>query len=169
MNINNCNIYFILLCFLLSCKKEKKTIKLPIINNDCTTQRYKDSIAIENNNTIHKYILDNNLVVDSTSTGLFYAIVDSGVGLTPNDNSYITVYYKGYLVNGTNFDQTSGTPIEIKLLNTILGWRFGLPLIKNNGKIKLIIPSVMAYGCNQVANIPKNSVLIFDVELVNIR
>jgi FKBP-type peptidyl-prolyl cis-trans isomerase FkpA len=171
-----CFILLFIVAFFLGCNQSD-----PVINNPnpiptdtiradiCGTQKYTDSIAVLNNQSIHQYIADKHLIVDSTSTGLYYAITDSGIGLVPNDNSYIYVKYTGYLTNDTLFDTSGTIPIEFLLQNTIQGWRQGLPLIKKSGKIKLIIPAALAYGCNEISNIPINSVLIFDIELVNVR
>ena len=117
-----------------------------------------------------KYIADSSLVVDSTSSGLYYAIADSGTGITPTTTSYITVYYKGYFISGVIFDQNpAGTPINGFLGGFIPGWIEGVPKIKKGGKIKLLIPSALAYGTSGYASIPPNSVLIFDIELVDVR
>ena len=116
---------------------------------------------------IQQYIRDNSLTADSLSSGLYYAITDSGVGTAPNVNSYVTVYYKGYYTNGVIFDQTVSTTASFLLNKVIQGWKEGIPLIKKGGKIKLLIPSALGYGVNGFASVPGNTVLIFDVELVN--
>ncbi|MFN8281575.1 MAG: FKBP-type peptidyl-prolyl cis-trans isomerase [Chitinophagales bacterium] len=120
---------------------------------------------------IRKYIADSSLVADSTESGLFYVISDSGAVKRPNVNSYLTVNYKGYLTNGRIFDQTEGSPIPFLLSGTIKGWQEGIPLIQKGGKIKLLIPSALGYGDQEKigtkASIPANSVLIFDIELVD--
>lgn len=118
---------------------------------------------------IHKYLADSSLVADSTADGLFYIISDPGSGAQPGDSSYVTVTYKGYLVDGTVFDQTSGTTSSFFLTSVVAGWREGMKLIKKGGKIKLLIPSALGYGGNSVGVIPANSVLIFDVNLLNVQ
>ncbi len=117
-----------------------------------------------------KYIADSSLVVDSTTSGLYYAIADSGTGNIPTTTSYITIYYKGYYTSGTIFDQNpAGTPISGFLGGFIPGWIEGVPKIKKGGKIKLLIPSALAYGTAGYASIPPNTVLIFDIELIDVR
>ncbi|HUM52068.1 MAG: FKBP-type peptidyl-prolyl cis-trans isomerase [Chitinophagales bacterium] len=118
---------------------------------------------------IRQYIIDSSLVADSTASGLFYVIADSGTGRVPNINSFVTVGYRGYLTDGKVFDQTAGAPVEFKLSSLVVGWQEGLPLIKNNGKIKLLIPSALGYKDQEITSIPKNSVLIFDISLVGVR
>ena len=51
----------------------------------------------------------------------------------------------------------------------IEGWKIGIPLIKKGGKLKLIIPSALAYGCNDISGIPGNSILFFDIDLIDVQ
>lgn len=118
--------------------------------------------------TIQNYIRDNSLTADSTSSGLYYVIADSGVGANPVATSNVLVFYKGYFTSGVIFDQNpSGLPLNFSLTSVIRGWTQGIPLIRKGGKIKLLIPSALGYGIAGNAGIPGNTVLIFDVELVN--
>jgi FKBP-type peptidyl-prolyl cis-trans isomerase FkpA len=141
--------------FIFSCKKDD-------------TVTAEEQAAIDKG-IIQKYIKDHSLIADSTTSGLYYVIADSGIGTTyPNLNSYLYVYYKGYLTDGSIFDQnTAGQPLQIFLNQTIAGWKEGIPKIKKKGKIKLLIPSALGYGSTVQTDIPANSVLIFDVELDN--
>ncbi len=117
---------------------------------------------------IQKYIADNAIIADSTSSGLYYSIADSGIGANPTSTSSVLVYYKGYYTTGGTFDQNpAGLPITFSLTRVILGWREGIPLIKKGGKIKLLIPSALGYGTTGNGSIPANTVLVFDVELEN--
>ena len=154
-----------LLLWIVSCQKSTEIIDKNRI--DCTIPSIRDSIAEADRQTIHKYITDSSLTVDSTTSGLYYMIADSGTGIHPNLLSVITVLYKGYFTNGNIFSQTvRSTAVSFPLNQLILGWQYGIPLIKKGGKIKLLIPSRLAYGCNS-SGIPANSVVIFDVELID--
>ena len=76
--------------------------------------------------------------------------------------------YRGYLLDGTEFDMaTTINPLNINLSETIPGWRVGIPKFKKGGKGKLLIPSPFAYANSPVGNIPPNSILIFDIELLD--
>lgn len=117
---------------------------------------------------INQYLLDNNLQATGTSSGLYYIIEDEGNGDGfPEISSTISVHYTGYLLDGVVFDETETNPYEGVLSELILGWQEGIPLFKNGGKGKFFIPSHLGYGREQVSIIPGNSVLIFDIELVN--
>lgn len=118
---------------------------------------------------IEEYISVKGLTAQSTSSGLYYVITAPGNSNHPLSNSLISANYKGYLLNGTVFDQSaSGKPLSFALNQVIRGWQEGLQLIGVGGKIKLLVPSALGYANKAVGSIPANSVLIFDVELVSV-
>jgi FKBP-type peptidyl-prolyl cis-trans isomerase len=100
--------------------------------------------------------------------GFYYKIVDAGAGpASPVSTSKVTIFYKGTLTNGSIFDQTGTSPATFSLNQLILGWQYGLPLIKPGGKIILYLPPELGYGARAAGSIPPNSVLIFEVQLVS--
>ena len=114
------------------------------------------------------YLAANELDAIRLSSGLYYKIQNVGNGMYPSLNSYVTVRYKGWLLDGTVFDQTSGGgTFSSYLYGVIEGWQVGVRLIRPGGKITLYIPSGMAYGKKATTSIPANSVLVFDIELVS--
>lgn len=119
--------------------------------------------------TIEKYISDNKLSARSTSSGLYYVVDVEGSGINPSLSSNVTVIYRGTLTNGTEFDKSSSSGSTFLLSNTIKGWQEGIPLFKKGGKGKLLIPSELAYGSQSVGKIPSNSVLIFEIELLDVK
>lgn len=84
----------------------------------------------------------------------------------------ITAHYTGALVaDGTIFQSSIdfGQPISFGLNQVIKGWTDGVPGMKVGGKRRLVIPAEQAYGASSpAANIPANSDLVFDIELVAI-
>lgn len=116
---------------------------------------------------IETYLADSNLVAQSTASGLHYIIEVEGTGDHPTLTDVVRVHYKGYFTNGTVFDETTANAIAFKLGDVIEGWQEGIQLFKKGGKGKLFVPSGLAYGSNPPAGIPANTVLIFDVELVD--
>ncbi len=95
-----------------------------------------------------------------------------GDGDTVQEGATITAHYTGALaVDGTIFQSSHdfGQPATFGLHQVISGWTQGVPGMQVGGKRRLIIPSAMAYGSRRVAaNIPANSDLVFDIELVSI-
>ncbi len=114
------------------------------------------------------YAAKDSMNVTEHSSGIYYQIINPGSGLTPTLNSRVYVTYTGKLLNGTKFDESTEV-VNFYLNQVIEGWQIGIPLIKKGGRIKLIIPSAYAYGCNGSGSIPANSVLFFDVNLIDIK
>ena len=117
---------------------------------------------------ILQYIDDNTLTAVETNDGLFHVIHEPGEASKPSVNSTVEVNYSGRLTNGTVFDETTGEPARLGLSNVIRGWQLGVPLIGKGGSVTLIIPPQLGYGFTpQGDDIPENSVLVFDIELVD--
>ena len=116
-----------------------------------------------------EYCKAGNISYTEDISGLFYEIITPGSGMAPNATSTISVVYTGKLLNGTTFDATAN-PINLQLSSVIDGWKIGLPLIKKGGRIKLIIPSALAYSCTGAGtSIPPNTPLFFDVTLTDVK
>lgn len=103
----------------------------------------------------------------TTKSGLVYRIIASGEGSTPKPTDKVTVNYRGTLTNGNEFDSSykRGEPANFPLNGVIKGWTEGLQLIKEGGKVQLIIPSDLAYGDRGPL---AHRTLIFDVELISV-
>ncbi|MCE1199545.1 MAG: FKBP-type peptidyl-prolyl cis-trans isomerase [Marinilabiliales bacterium] len=112
----------------------------------------------------------NNLTATKDPSGLYYIMTVTGTGTSPTATSTVEVTYKGSLVNGTVFDQTaSGKTFTYALSGLIKGWQIGIPLMKEGGKALFFIPSGLAYGKQDLGVIPANSVLIFEIELIDVK
>lgn len=126
---------------------------------------------------IDKYIADNNLAgkVQKTESGLHYVVLTPGSGASPGQGDAVKVHYTGKLLDGKVFDssidnpQTGGKPIDFQVGvgMVIPGWEEGIMMMKKGEKRTLIIPSGLGYGSEGSGPIPANSVLLFDVELVD--
>ena len=101
--------------------------------------------------------------------GVYYTILKDGNGRQVSVNDTVTVNYKGYLLkDGSIFDQTKEKPATFPLKRLIMGWQIGVPLCKVGGKIKIIMPSNLGYSIRtRAAKIPPNSVLVFEIEVVD--
>jgi FKBP-type peptidyl-prolyl cis-trans isomerase len=102
--------------------------------------------------------------------GLNYQIINAGNATKPSATSKVFVRYTGkFISNETVFDQQSDhTKTGWPLNQLILGWQSGLPLIGEGGSMRLIVPSSLAYGCSG-NGLPANSILYFDIELVDVQ
>ena len=141
---------------------------------DCTINLSPfDNITQFEDVFVKKYITDNNLTMleyknsGGVKTGLYYQIITPGAGETITLSSTINAVYSGKLTNGTVFDSnTSANPLSISLSSVISGWQQGVPLIKEGGKIRLIIPPALGYGPAGSGAVPGNSTLDFTIELI---
>jgi FKBP-type peptidyl-prolyl cis-trans isomerase FkpA len=123
--------------------------------------------ATTDNQIITNYIAAHHLNAKATGSGLYYVMTAQGTGTQPTSASTVTVSYKGYLTNGTVFDQNS-QGYSVSLSSVIPGWQEGIPLFKAGGRGTLLIPSALGYGTQATGSIPANSVLIFDILLVSV-
>lgn len=93
-----------------------------------------------------------------------------GTGEEVQPGATITAHYTGALCSDGTIFQSShdfGEAITFPLDRVIAGWTQGVPGIRVGGTRRLVIPSEMAYGsARAAANIPPNSNLVFDIELV---
>ncbi|MEO2173568.1 MAG: FKBP-type peptidyl-prolyl cis-trans isomerase [bacterium] len=120
-----------------------------------------------------KYLEDNAKLdgIIQTASGLQYKVMQAGTGKSPSADNTVKVHYEGSLINGTVFDSSieRGSPVEFGLSQVIPGWTEGLQLMKEGGKTRFFIPSELAYGAAGSGNIPPNAVLVFEVELIEVK
>lgn len=150
--------YFIavfLLIFISSCQKDE----IGDIIVDYSEQ---------NENEILDYLNENNLEAQKSNTGLYYIIQEEGEGNPPTSQSDVRVKYKGYYTNGNVFDESNEEGITFNLQQVISGWKEGIPYFNEGGKGILLIPSRLAYGSFNFNGIPGGSVLIFEIELLEV-
>jgi len=110
--------------------------------------------------------------VKTTASGLQYKVLKEGNGAQPKSSNTVTVNYRGTLIDGTEFDSSykRGQPATFPVGGVIKGWTEALQLMKPGSKYQLFIPPDLAYGQNSPGpQIPPNSALIFEVELMNVQ
>ena len=126
---------------------------------------------------IKAYIKANNLTATRTNSGLYYVITQEGTGNKPSVGDEVNMNYTGMFLDGNKFDSNVDSsfghvqPFIFPLGQgrVIRGWDEGILLLKKGTKAKLILPSSIAYGKNGSGKIPANSILQFDVELLDIK
>ena len=110
----------------------------------------------------------------TTDSGLKYIDEKVGTGDSPSKGDLLVVHYTGTLEDGTVFDSSvkRNQPIEFAVGTgrVIPGWDEGLISMKTGGKRKLIIPPELGYGSRGAGGvIPPNAILVFDVELLEVK
>ncbi len=104
------------------------------------------------------------------ASGLQYEVLVAGEGAKPSAEDTVRTHYHGTLIDGTVFDSSydRGQPAEFPVGGVIAGWVEALQLMNTGSKWRLHVPSELAYGGQAVGSIPPHSVLVFDVELLDI-
>ena len=119
-----------------------------------------------------KYLADNAARegVTVTDSGLQFEVLTDAEGDKPSAADTVTVHYKGTLTDGSTFDSSydRGEPATFPLNRVIPGWTEGVQLMSKGAKYKFFIPSELGYGENGAGSIPPNSILVFEVELIDI-
>tara|TARA_Y100001968_G_scaffold321426_1_gene355803 strand:- start:1045 stop:1665 length:621 start_codon:yes stop_codon:yes gene_type:complete len=106
-----------------------------------------------------------------SSSGLKFSDMKVGNGLEAVTGKDVSVNYVGTLEDGKEFDSSYGrSPFTFTLGagQVIKGWDEGVSGMKVGGKRKLIIPPELGYGAREIGPIPRNSTLIFEVELLQV-
>lgn len=132
-----------------------------VFNRQAPTQNFSDTISQEES----KMENPEKLVIEDLVVG---------TGTEATTGSTITVNYKGTLLDGTQFDSSyeRGVPFTFTLGagEVIAGWDQGFSGMKVGGKRKLAIPSSLGYGAAGAGSeIPPNSTLVFEVELLEVK
>ncbi len=108
--------------------------------------------------------------VTVTESGLQYEVLQAAEGAKPAATDTVKVHYVGTLTDGTKFDSSvdRGEPAQFPLNRVISGWTEGVQLMNVGSRFKFTIPSELAYGERDMGVIKPNSVLVFEVELLDI-
>lgn len=136
---------------------------------------------------IKEFLAKNNIEAEKTESGLYYMVTKETTGEKPEAGDTVKVNYVGKLMDGTVFDssfedvvkeagvyneQREYAPLEFPVgqRRVIRGWDEGLMLLNEGSEATLYIPSGLGYGPRGSGTaIPANSILIFDVELVEVK
>lgn len=137
---------------------------------------------IKEDKELKAYFAKKNISPTKTASGLYYSISEQGTGDQAIVGDSVTMNYTGALLDGTKFDSNEDTAFHhVMPFNFVLGrgqvikgWDEGVALLKKGAKATFYIPSPMAYGPQarpgggaNPKGIPANSILVFDVQLVN--
>ena len=109
--------------------------------------------------------------VKTTASGLQYEVITEGTGIKPTTVDTFVAHYRGTLLNGTEFDASynRGQPLVYPVTGVIRGWTEGLQLMAVGSKYKFYIPYNLAYGTNDNGAIPGGSMLIFELDLLDVK
>lgn len=162
---------------------QDNTPKLNASNIDKYISQYKQEQLDANSKKIKKNAQENHLKntafisklklnpnVKELQDGLYYEIIKQNDGKKPHYDSRVKVHYTGKLIDGTIFDSTNNkSPVVFALNQVIKGWQQALQAMPVGSVWKIYIEPTLAYGEHGIpGSIPPNSLLIFEVELLEI-
>ena len=130
----------------------------------------EDKLPAYEDEVIRGYLERNGMTgFTRTSTGIFYKIGTPGTGSPISADSTVTAKYTGKLLNGSVFDKSDAGVSFVLKGGTITGWTETLPLIREGGSIRIVVPSAQAYGTAGTGNIPAFSPLDFDITVTEVK
>lgn len=137
-----------------------------------------DEFLIQDVETIKKYLAENSLdaVIDSTF-GVFYKIHKNGEGYKTVSGVEVVAHYQGFTLDGVDFVSTfNGNPVNIILgnldsfvPNMTSGLSYGLSFMREGDSVTVYLPSKYGFGNNSFENVPPNSILAYNIKLVEIK
>ena len=131
-----------------------------------TSEQSSESVSDRDDRLINEYAAANNLTTITTASGLQYVVTQEGNGTNPTSTQTVRVNYTGTYLSGVQFDANDS--IQFSLQSVIVGWTEGIPKFSEGGSGILLIPSRLAYGSNGPGDIPDDSILRFDIDLIEI-
>lgn len=109
--------------------------------------------------------------VQTTESGLQYRVLQEGNGISPKEDDFVMVHYRGTFTDGEEFDSSysRGEPQRLQTDGVIKGWTEALQMMKKGSKWEIFVPPDLGYGRNGMPpKIPPNSVLVFEIELLSV-
>jgi FKBP-type peptidyl-prolyl cis-trans isomerase FkpA len=146
------NLLALLFIFFISCGDDAEPVDFVSLNDE----------------EIQDYLVENDLQAEKTTSGLYYIIDSEGSGVQPTRTDQVRVAYKGYFTNANVFDQSPSEGISFNLQQVIGGWTEGITYFKEGGSGMLVVPSHLGYGSQDYKGIPGGSVLIFEINLIEV-
>ncbi len=147
---------------------ETKAAQAHQVEMDKAEQQAKDNLALN-----EKFLEENAKKegVMTTTSGLQYKVEKMGQGVKPQPEDSVKVHYTGKFLNGDVFDSSvsRGEPTTFVLNQVIPGWVEGIQLMPQGSKFHFYIPPQLGYGERRVGQIPGNSLLEFEVELLEVQ
>lgn len=154
----------------LKMSSQERKLAMQMLQQEISNKRNQE--AAKNKLDGEKFLTENkkNKDIVVTGSGLQYKILGEGKGKTALAGDKVKVHYMGKTIDGNEFDSSykRGKALEIQVNKVIKGWQEVLQIMKPGSKYKVFIPSDLAYGARGSYKIPPNSVLIFEIELLEI-
>jgi len=139
---------------------------LILILGACST--YSDEDLKGFDKTIREWIRQQNIQYKSTDSGLYYYFENKGQGQKIKYTDSVTVQFKGTLLDSTIFE-IEKVPVTFAVNEVIIAWKEVLLMSERKAKIKIIVPPQLGYGNHKLDKIPQNSILLYEIEIIDIK
>ncbi|OFZ06698.1 MAG: hypothetical protein A3D92_10155 [Bacteroidetes bacterium RIFCSPHIGHO2_02_FULL_44_7] len=117
---------------------------------------------------IQTYLDEHKIECEKSPTGLYYRIDSLGSDRKIQFSDRVTMKYVGKLINGKIIDDHSNEPITMSVRELIAAWKEILLELGEGGKAFIVAPPHLAYGDYKLDSIPENSILIYNLEVVDV-
>ena len=145
-------------------------ISITFALNSCG-KTYTEADKQEFDQEIQKFISKGNDTYEKSESGLYYLIENEGEaeGEYIKYTDLVSFKYEGKFLSGEPFDNRHRTkPLTFEVSQLIEGWKEAFMYLKKGGKAKIIVPPHLGYGDHQLDDIPANSILFFNIEIVDV-
>lgn len=131
---------------------------------------YSDDDLDQFSKQMNAFAAKSGIKYEQSESGLYYFHEKEGEGRLIKPTDEVSFSYVGRLLNGKVFDNRyKNKTLTFKVSSLIIGWQEAMLYMKKGGKMKLIVPPNLGYGENELEAIPKNSILLFDLEVKEVR
>lgn len=135
----------------------------------CSTYSDRDLDSFDQQ--IQNHLDSTGIEMERTEDGLYYSIIEEGEGEEYiGYKDQITFYYKGSFLDGNSFQAISkNDPLKFTVSQLIIGWQDALMMLKKGGRIHIIIPPQLGYADKSSDVIPANTILMYELEVLDVR
>lgn len=132
----------------------------------CST--YSDNDLDSFDQEIQNYLKEEGISCEKSESGLYYKVIEEGSGEYIQYKDIVQFTYKGNLLNGDVFDEQTEA-VEYPVGQLIGAWKEIMLQLKKGSKAYLVTPPQLGYGTNNLEDIPQNSILVFELEIVDVK
>lgn len=134
----------------------------------CSNYSEKELAAFDQE--IQSHLDSTGISMNKTEEGMYYTIIEEGEGEDfISHKDLVTFYYTASFLGGNSFQITDESdPLSYQVSQLIYGWQDALMLLKKGGRIKIIIPPQLGYGKKKTGLIPANSILQYDLTVMEV-
>ena len=142
-------------------------VGIPVVMVDISEAAVAKGIATVSG-SLDRLLKKEKITCKRSSSGLYFKILEEGQGEQIRYSDIVSFTYRGTLLNGKVFDKQD-EPVEFEVKQLIGAWKEIMLELKPGGKAFLVAPPHLGYGEHELAHIPPHSILVFELEVKNVR